>query len=100
MLSRKLHWKWRIDMYRMIWRYSNARVAMSDLVDENPRASQDLNLPDFARISPVFPGERLDLLDKVARASAEFRENPVNDLPRYYQAFASDGERALTLWRA
>ncbi|MFL6233603.1 MAG: S8 family serine peptidase [Thermoanaerobaculia bacterium] len=56
----------------------------------NAELQQRLAFPDVAQVGPVFSGNRLELQAKIEASSASFREKPVNDLVRYYQAYVPD----------
>lgn len=86
-------------MVRIVWRFNRAQVEFQKLLGPVPQAVLDLNLP-FGQIRPVFSGPRIRVQDAVEERSSAFKENPVNDMVRYYQVYVEDEDAARPILQA
>jgi hypothetical protein len=86
-------------MVRFIWRFNSFNTPLEALASPVPAVREALNLPDFVRITPVFPGNRYELQARIEVTSESFRAPVVNDLVRYYQAYVPD-DAGPAVWEA
>jgi Subtilase family len=78
-------------MIRIVWRFHPQR-SLPDLASPGAPAFKLLNLPSFFDISPVFPGNRFALQDKIDSLPTSFKKIPLNDPVRYYQTFVPEAD--------
>ncbi|HEX3554082.1 MAG TPA: S8 family serine peptidase [Thermoanaerobaculia bacterium] len=77
-------------MIRVVWRFHREQVALEDLAGSPAAAAVDLGLDTLARVSPVFSGSREVLRAETSALAEEARNEPENDLSRYFQTFVED----------
>jgi hypothetical protein len=80
----------RKTMIRILWRFGREEVAFEELLGDASAAIEKLGLEDIENVSPVFSDEPEVLRNETFELPEDARDEPENDLSRYFQTYVAD----------